>query len=81
MFAARDAADASAGLSGRTSDSDIQAYLKGHNSIRAQHGAKDLTWSDSLASTAQNWANGCKFQHSGGQFGGKSFRTKGCQVC
>jgi len=28
-----------------------------------------LTWSDQLASKAQQWANNCKFQHSGGSLG------------
>jgi len=43
--------------------------LAGHNSIRAQHGAADLTWNDTLASEAQQWANGCVFKHSGGSLG------------
>jgi len=54
---------------GGTSDGDIQAYLSAHNSVRAQHGATALSWSDNLASKAQQWANGCKFQHSGGSLG------------
>ncbi|KZT22019.1 PR-1-like protein [Neolentinus lepideus HHB14362 ss-1] len=53
----------------RTSAADIQAYLDGHNTARAQHGANPLTWSDDLANAAQSWANGCKFQHSGGSLG------------
>ncbi|KAJ6575632.1 CAP domain-containing protein [Mycena vulgaris] len=53
----------------RTSAADEQAYLKGHNSIRAQHGAKPLTWSDNAAAKAQQWANGCVFKHSGGTLG------------
>ncbi|KAF7791926.1 hypothetical protein EIP86_002952 [Pleurotus ostreatoroseus] len=52
-----------------TSSSDIQQYLTAHNTVRAQHGASALTWSDELASKAQQWANGCKFQHSGGSLG------------
>ncbi|TFK40985.1 CAP domain-containing protein [Crucibulum laeve] len=56
-------------VGGATSNSDIQAYLAGHNSIRAQHGASPLTWSDNLASKAQQWANGCQFHHSGGSLG------------
>ncbi|KAK7694568.1 hypothetical protein QCA50_001754 [Cerrena zonata] len=59
----------SGGSSGATSDSDIQQYLAGHNSIRAQHGAAPLTWSDDAASKAQTWANNCVFQHSGGTLG------------
>ncbi|KAK0481902.1 CAP domain-containing protein [Armillaria novae-zelandiae] len=55
--------------SSSTSSSDINAYLEGHNTFRAQHGAADLTWSDELAGKAQQWANGCVFKHSGGSLG------------
>ncbi|KAI0815183.1 CAP domain-containing protein [Irpex lacteus] len=55
--------------SGATSGSDIQQYLSAHNTVRAQHGASALTWSDNLASKAQQWANNCVFQHSGGSLG------------
>ncbi|KZT30346.1 PR-1-like protein [Neolentinus lepideus HHB14362 ss-1] len=55
--------------SGSTSSSDIDQYLSAHNSVRAQHGASPLSWSDNLASKAQQWANGCVFQHSGGSLG------------
>ncbi|KIK71203.1 hypothetical protein GYMLUDRAFT_320972 [Collybiopsis luxurians FD-317 M1] len=51
------------------SDSDVQAYLSAHNSLRAQHGASALTWSNDAAAKAQQWANGCVFQHSGGSLG------------
>ncbi|KAF5377524.1 hypothetical protein D9615_005246 [Tricholomella constricta] len=57
------------GSSGGTSNSDIQAYLSSHNTVRARHGAADLTWNDDLAAKAQQWANGCLFEHSGGIFG------------
>lgn len=53
---------------------DVQIYLQAHNSVRSQHGAADLTWSNDLAAKAQQWANGCQFKHSGGSlgpFGGK----------
>lgn len=55
--------------SGSTSPADIQAYLTAHNTVRAQHGAVPLTYSQSLAAKAQQWANGCVFQHSGGTLG------------
>ncbi|TDL29851.1 PR-1-like protein [Rickenella mellea] len=54
--------------SGATPD-DISAYLTAHNDARAEHGAAPLTWSDDLASKAQEWANGCQFKHSGGSLG------------
>ncbi|KAG6901851.1 hypothetical protein C0995_007237 [Termitomyces sp. Mi166 len=52
-----------------TSGSDVQAYLSAHNTVRAQHGAAPLTWSDNLASKAQTWADKCVFKHSGGSLG------------
>ncbi|KAG5718583.1 Cell wall protein PRY3 [Termitomyces sp. T112] len=55
--------------SSATSSSDIDAYLSAHNTVRAQHGAAPLTWSNDLASKAQTWANKCVFQHSGGSLG------------
>ncbi|KAG6845977.1 hypothetical protein H0H87_011025 [Tephrocybe sp. NHM501043] len=55
--------------SGSGASSDVQAYLSGHNTVRAQHGAADLTWSDELASAAQTWANKCVFEHSQGSLG------------
>ena len=55
----------------RTSPSDIDQYLSAHNTIRAQKGAVALVWDDTLASYAQQWANGCKFQHYGGPYGGR----------
>ncbi|KAI0374243.1 PR-1-like protein [Pilatotrama ljubarskyi] len=57
------------GNSGVTSQSDIDQYLQAHNSVRAQHGAAPLSWSDDLAAKAQQWANNCVFQHSGGKLG------------
>ncbi|KDQ63808.1 hypothetical protein JAAARDRAFT_29854 [Jaapia argillacea MUCL 33604] len=59
----------SSSSSSTTTGNDIDQYLSAHNSVRAQHGASALTWSDNLASKAQQWANGCVFQHSGGSLG------------
>ncbi|KAK0208572.1 CAP domain-containing protein [Desarmillaria ectypa] len=55
--------------SSSTPGGDISAYLDAHNTVRAQHGAAGLTWSDELAGKAQQWANGCVFEHSGGSLG------------
>jgi len=52
-----------------TSQSDIQAYLDAHNTLRAKHHAAPLTWSDTLASAAETWAKRCVFEHSSGQLG------------
>lgn len=38
--------------------------LAAHNALRAKHGVPPLSWSSSLAETAQAWADGCKFEHS-----------------
>lgn len=43
----------------------LKAVLDQHNSYRAKHQVAPLAWSNSLAARAQNWANGCVFQHSG----------------
>ncbi|KAH9025066.1 CAP domain-containing protein [Lactarius hengduanensis] len=55
--------------SGTVSSDDISAYLSAHNTVRAQHGANPLTWSDELSAKAQQWADGCHFVHSGGTLG------------
>lgn len=48
------------------SSPNAQAYLDPHNTARAAHGANPVTWDDNLAALAQQWVNGCKFEHSGG---------------
>ncbi|KAG8735609.1 hypothetical protein FRC12_017980 [Ceratobasidium sp. 428] len=50
-------------------NANIDAYLKGHNDIRAQHGAVPLTWADDLAAAAVKWAGNCVWEHSGGKVG------------
>lgn len=65
-------------LNGGTSSGDIAAYLTTHNTIRAQHGAVDLVWNETIASAAEKWASGCVFEHSGGSvgpYGGEFFRS------
>ncbi|QRV77683.1 cysteine-rich Secretory family protein [Ceratobasidium sp. AG-Ba] len=50
-------------------NADIDAYLKGHNDIRALHNASPLTWADDLAAAAAKWAGNCVWQHSQGKVG------------
>jgi len=54
---------------GGSSNTAIQTYLQAHNTVRSQHGAAALTWSNELGAKAQQWANGCQFKHSGGSLG------------
>ena len=41
----------------------MQAVLDAHNAYRAKHCVPPLTWSVQLASSAQQWANRCDFNH------------------
>ncbi|KAL5640308.1 hypothetical protein ACGC1H_007545 [Rhizoctonia solani] len=50
-------------------NAEIDAYLKGHNDIRAQHGASPLVWATDLAAAAAMWAENCVWKHSQGQVG------------
>jgi pathogenesis-related protein 1 len=53
-----------------------EEYTSIHNEYRALHGAQNLIWNDTLSAKAQQWANGCVFQHSHGSlgpFGGQLF--------
>ncbi|KAL1685013.1 CAP domain-containing protein [Schizophyllum commune] len=47
-----------------TPSTEVAQWLKAHNDERAKHGAVALTWNQSLADSAQSWANGCNFAHS-----------------
>uniref|UniRef100_A0A2N9HXZ0 SCP domain-containing protein n=1 Tax=Fagus sylvatica TaxID=28930 RepID=A0A2N9HXZ0_FAGSY len=48
-------------------------YLNAHNAARAEVGVPPLTWDDTVASYAQNYANqrigDCNLVHSGGPYG------------
>ncbi|XP_022148830.1 basic form of pathogenesis-related protein 1-like [Momordica charantia] len=63
------------GLSLRLGDaySTPQEYVAIHNAIRAQYGVGPVTWNQTLADYAQNYANSkyatCEMKHSGGPYG------------
>ncbi|KAH6917211.1 PR-1-like protein [Coprinopsis sp. MPI-PUGE-AT-0042] len=46
-----------------------QDWLNAHNTVRARHGARALTWGSDLEAAARNWAQRCVWQHSGGAVG------------
>lgn len=54
--------------------------LSSHNDFCASHDASPLTWSSSLATAAQTWANNCVFEHSGGSLGpfGENLAVRPC---
>ena len=48
----------------KTYSQEMNDTLNQHNFYRRRHGVPDLTWSSSLAASAQSHANNCIFQHS-----------------
>lgn len=50
----------------RASITQMTSFLSSHNLERLVRGARPLTWSSSLASKAEEWANSCQFRHSDG---------------
>jgi uncharacterized protein YkwD len=47
------------------SDSDFQsALIAAHNFFRDEHNASALSWNDTSAKYAANWAKPCIFKHS-----------------
>jgi Cysteine-rich secretory protein family len=51
------------------------------NLYRQQHNANPLTWNDTLANYAQNWANGCQFIHSVSNFSSCIIRAPRKLLC
>ena len=47
----------------------ITAWLESHNNYRALHGVPSVTWSDTVAASAQAYANTCPDSHSGSGYG------------
>ncbi|PFH52217.1 hypothetical protein AMATHDRAFT_57585 [Amanita thiersii Skay4041] len=50
-------------------DAWMDQVVQGHNTQRALYGAPALTWNANLYQGTQDWANQCRFQHSGGNYG------------
>ncbi len=48
---------------------EIQEWLQAHNEYRALHGVPPVTWSDTVAASAQRTADSCPTGHSGGSYG------------
>lgn len=54
-----------AGISFCATEAEIQEYVEAHNIHRGLHGVPPVTWSSTLAASAQAWANTCPTGHSG----------------
>ncbi len=48
---------------------EAQQWLDAQNAYRSTHGVSPLTWSDTLAASAQAWADTCPSGHSGSGYG------------
>lgn len=48
---------------------EIREWLEAHNSYRILHGVAPLTWSDTVAASAQAYAETCPSSHSGSGYG------------
>ncbi len=51
------------------SATEIQQWLNAHNTYRTLHGVSDVTWSETVADEAQDWADSCPAGHSGSSYG------------
>jgi uncharacterized protein YkwD len=52
-----------ASTNGQRDPEVIARILAYHNNVRADHGASPLTWSSTLAKSAQSWTDQCNFSH------------------
>lgn len=68
---------------GDTEGAAVSGITAAHNAARAavvpaaSPAIPPLVWSASVAATAQAWADGCDFKHSGGKFGENIYATAG----
>jgi uncharacterized protein YkwD len=57
----------------RRSTAQISAFLREHNTVRAEYHADPLEWSVSLAQKADQWADACNFKHTNGVLSDESY--------
>lgn len=50
-------------------DTNEQTFLEFHNFVRSGWYAQPFNWSTTLTTKAQQWASGCRFEHTNGQLG------------
>jgi hypothetical protein len=68
---------------GGTESAAVSGITAAHNAARAAVSPPaaapipPLTWSDTVAATAQAWANNCHFMHSGGKYGENIYASSG----
>ncbi|KAL9933846.1 hypothetical protein V8E36_007504 [Tilletia maclaganii] len=62
------------------SPEEQQAVVDNHNRYRAKHDAPALTWDDTLAKAAHDWASQCHWAHSGGPYGENGAATVGMDM-
>jgi pathogenesis-related protein 1 len=71
------------GGSGDTEPAAMKGMTAAHNAARAavvpaaSPSIPPLSWSGTVADTAQAWADNCQFMHSGGQYGENIFAGSG----
>ncbi|KAH9485645.1 Pathogenesis-related protein PRB1-3 [Psilocybe cubensis] len=58
-------------------DSWMNSVISSHNTNRAAYGASAVTWNANLYPGALSWAQACKFQHSGGNYGENLYAASG----
>lgn len=51
------------------SSAEIQEWLQAHNNYRTLHGVPPVTWSATVAASAQTYAETCPSEHSGSGYG------------
>ncbi len=69
--------------SGDTEPAGLSGITAAHNGVRANvtpaatPAIPPLTWSTTVAATAQAWADRCSFEHSGGKYGENIYAAAG----